>query len=236
MVAGGATAATVSVPFVGCESEGQADPLEAPSGKSKDVSLSASTARRLAWYKAELGFGVLAPRGWHCLGVYGSGGGGLYVSAEPIDRENFFSVNWKGSAGPVVYLGESDGESSGGFDVARVAARVFPAYWALAKEVRDAFDLPANEFPFGPFSTEKLHYKGRDTVEYLTPANTGGLGTHYELLRANSRPIRGVAMLLGEPPSLLLLSVRLPPELASLSSAIIQQTEREASVRASEKH
>ena len=234
LVAHEAIAAAVSVPFVGCDSEGQADPLEAPVGKAKDVSTKVGTAGRLAYYKAELGFGVLAPLGWHCLGVYGSGGGGLYVSAEPIDRENFFSVNWKGFTRPVVYVGVSDGESSGRFDVAEIIARIFPAHWPFAKEVRDAFDIPTNEFLFGPYSADKLHYKSRETVEYLTPANTDGLGTHVGL-RSNSSPIRGVAMLLGQPPSLLLLSVRLPPDLASLSSAIIQETEREASARKQEK-
>src|SRR5262245_60398919 len=71
---------TVTVPFVGCRSDGQVGPLEAPTGKSPSMTLAPETARRLAYYKSEYSFGVLAPRGWHCLDLYGSSGDTLYVS------------------------------------------------------------------------------------------------------------------------------------------------------------
>jgi hypothetical protein len=64
--------------------------------------------------------------------------------------------------------------------------------------------------------------------EYKTPAQTEGLGTHSSLLRSGS-PIEGVAILIGETPDLLLLSLRLPTELSGLTPAIVAQVEREAS-------
>jgi hypothetical protein len=63
--------------------------------------------------------------------------------------------------------------------------------------------------------------------EYKTPAQTDGLGTH-SWLKKNGSPIEGVAMLVGPTPDLLLLSVRLPPELVRLTSVIVHQFEGDA--------
>jgi len=63
-------------------------------------------------------------------------------------------------------------------------------------------------------------------VEFLTPANTEGLGTQSRLLK-NGDPINGVAILFGEDSNLLQLSVRLPTDLRYLAPIIISQTERE---------
>jgi hypothetical protein len=65
------------LPFVGCKSDGQSGPLRAPKGKSKVLPIGKETAQRLAYYKAEQGFSVLAPRGWYCFETYGSGGAAL---------------------------------------------------------------------------------------------------------------------------------------------------------------
>ncbi len=80
---------------------------------------------------------------------------------------------------------------------------------------------------FGPYPQDKLTYKGDRTVEYETPAQTRGLGTHSWLVK-NTSPIEGVAMLIGETPDLVLLSVRLPFDLSRLTSTIIRQIERDA--------
>src|SRR5438105_419135 len=68
-----------SIPFVGCSSDGQTGPIEAPTYKIPAFSLSAEQAEKLAYYKSENSLGVLAPRDWHCFGTYGSGGNALYV-------------------------------------------------------------------------------------------------------------------------------------------------------------
>ena len=108
---------SVSVSFVGCKSEGQADPIDAPTGTSVSVPANPETARRLAFYKAGVVDGVLAPRGWYCLGIYGSGGAALLVSPEPIDTAKLFSTDWRGLASPVVSISYSYGDTSGRFDM-----------------------------------------------------------------------------------------------------------------------
>ncbi len=64
-------------------------------------------------------------------------------------------------------------------------------------------------------------------VEFETPANAEGLGTASRLLK-NGDPIDGVAILYGEEPNLLQLSVRLTPDTADLAHVIVHETETEA--------
>ena len=149
--AGAKLPTAVSVPFVGCESDGQVGPLDAPASKHQNVSVTSRAAQRLAFYKAETGFGVLAPRGWYCFGVYGSGGDAIYVSPQPISWSEFFSPNWKGLMGPAVRFGRSYGETSGRFTVAEIIARVFPAHKAFVAGVAALFDEPGSEYPSGPY-------------------------------------------------------------------------------------
>jgi hypothetical protein len=64
-------------------------------------------------------------------------------------------------------------------------------------------------------------------VEYTTPAQTEGLGTHSRL-KKNGSPIYGAAILIGQAPDLTLLSVRLPDDLTGLTSAIVRQVESDS--------
>jgi hypothetical protein len=216
-----------SVTFVGCEADGQIGPLSAPKGKNMVLPISASAARQLAYYKSEQGFGVLAPRGWFCFGVYGSSGYSLYVAPEKITSANLFSNTWSGFAGPVVELVGESGDTSGRFGVALAIARVFPAHKAFVENVVKAQLAQRTDFTFGPYSTDKLIHRSNEVVEYQTPANTEGLGTS-QRLKKNTSPISGVAMLLGQAPDLVQVSVRLPSNLADLATPIIQQGERDA--------
>jgi hypothetical protein len=118
-----------SIPLVGCESDGQGGgPLNAPSGQSKTMTIPPGAAQRLAYYKAEEGVGVLAPRRWHCFGTYGSNGATLYVSPDPINTADLFSTSWKGFAGSVIQISYEVGDTSGRFAVAKTIARVFPSH------------------------------------------------------------------------------------------------------------
>lgn len=218
---------TSSVSFVGCESDGQMGPVDAPTGKSMLVPISADATTRLAYYKSEQGLGVLAPRGWHCFGVYGSDGYALYVSPEPISASSVLSRAWVGLTGPAIELAGESGDTSGRFSVARVIARVFPDHKSFVEGVIAEGIEPASSFPFGPYPEDKLTYRNKQTVEYETPANTEGLGTNSRL-KKNASPIKGVAILIGDTPDLLLLTSRLPPELSDLAPAIIQHLERDA--------
>ncbi len=55
-----------------------------------------------------------------------------------------------------------------------------------------------SEFPSGPYPKDLLKYRGDRLIEYETPANMEGLGTHSGL-RKNGTAIRGAAILTGEP-------------------------------------
>lgn len=219
--------AAVTVPFVGCKSDGQVGPLKAPSGKSKVVSISAEQAQQLAYYKAEEGLGVLAPRGWYCFGTYGSNGNNLYVSPQPISSSELFSDSWKGFTGPVIQLSVSVGDTSGRFEVAKTIARVFPAHREFVQQVIAEGIEPASSFPLGPFPADKLNYRSKEIVEYETLANATGFGTASRL-QSNSNPIRGVAILSGETPDLVFLAIRFSPNQSDLSAIIIQHLESAA--------
>jgi hypothetical protein len=217
----------VRVPVVGCKSDGQLGPREAPTGDSKLVAIPASETKRLAYYASEGGWGALGPSGWYCFGTYGSSGAALYVSSQPIVVSELFSKTWGGFPGPVIEIAYEDGDTSGRFAVAKVIARVFPKRKAFVNKVIKEEIESASSFPFGPYPKDKLVYKAEDIVEYETPANTEGLGT-YSRLKANAYPIKGVAMLLGNAPDLTRLAVRLSPGTADLAPSIIQQAEKDA--------
>jgi hypothetical protein len=220
----------VTVPFVGCPADGQVGPLDPPKATTQLVHIPKQAGQQLAFYKAEQGYGVLAPRGWHCFETYGSNGSSLFVSPQPIDAKTLFSDNWKGFTGPVIQLSIENGGTSGRFGVARMIARVFPSHRSFVRKVIAEGIEPAKNFPSGPYPNDKLVYRTKDLVEYQTPPQTEGLGTRSRLLK-NTDPVCGVAMLVGlvkeGEPSLLFLAVRLPSEMTGLSSAIIQQTEYE---------
>ena len=218
---------TATVPFVGCQSDGQVGPLEAPKDGSKVVQISAQSAQQLAYYKAEEGFGVLAPRGWYCLETYGSSGSSLFVSPVPINGTILFSDSWKGFTGPVIQISAEIGDTSGRFNVARTIARVFPSHKAFVRRVIEEGIEPASDFPSGSYPKDKLVYKNKETVEYQTPAQTDGLGTQSRLQK-NADPIRGVAILVGSTPDLVFLAARLPSDRTDLASIIIRQVELDA--------
>ena len=220
----------VSVPFVGCKSDGQTGPMEAPKGTSISVPITEKAAQALAYYSIGPGNGALAPRGWYCFGTYGSSGSAMLVSPQRIDTATMFST-WDGLSGPLIGISNWDGDTSGRFQVAEIIARVFPAYKAFATHVTE--ELLGGPFNFGPFPKDELTYKDDRKVEYKTPPQSDGLGT-YLWLKKNGSQIAGVAMIVGQTPDLLLVSVRLPAELGGLTSVIVRQVELDA--RRSDRH
>lgn len=218
------------VPFIGCRSDGQVGPAPAPIGTDKAVQIAGTAVQNLAFYASENTRGVLAPRGWHCFGVYGSSGSALFVSPQPIDEHLGRSANWQSFAGPVIEVDDISGGTSGRFLVAQVIARVFPAQKAFVQGVIEEGIEPASDFPFGPFPSDRLVYKSNDVVEFVTPANSDGLGTMTRL-KKNREPIEGVAILLGPETDLVQLTVRLPEGLKPLATDIIHQFESEEAGR-----
>jgi hypothetical protein len=228
---GGGTAKSretaVVVPFAGCESVGPAGRLEAPQGESRSVPIRPEAAGKLAYYKSAQELGVLAPRGWHCLGTSDAGGQRLLVSPRPIEPASLFTAGDTGFTGPLIEVSLIHSDTAGRFEIARIIARVFPAYKEIVARLCKKYDEPASAYTFGPYPEDTLNYKSNRVVEYTTPPQTDGLGTESRLSKGG-RPISGVAMLVGKAPDLLLLSVRLPGDLNGLTPAIVHQAERDA--------
>jgi hypothetical protein len=222
------------IPFVGCRSDGQVGPLASPKGAVKIVGLAAGVADQLAYYKAENGFGTLSPRGWYCFSTYGSNGSSLFVSPGPINDKELFTSDWKGFSGPAIQVSVSAGDTSGRFTVAKTIARVFPDRMEFVREVVSEGIEPASSFPTAPYATDTLQRRGKDIVEFETPANTKGLGSQSRLA-INSGPIQGVVILFGEEPNLVQLSIRLPNRYQRLGQTIIQRLETEATDQHSDK-
>ncbi len=217
-------APTQRVDFVGCRSAGQVGLIDPPRGESKVVSVPAEVAQKLAYYQAKGGFGVLAPRGWHCFSIYGTDGSSLFVSPNPIKNSELFSTDGEGFTGDVIEASVSYGDTSGRYEVARIVARTFPAYKRWVQSVIAEGVDPEIRFLFSPFPSDNLYALSTNFVAFETPANTQGLGTQSRLV-ANAQPIRGVARLYGKEPTLLQVSVRLPENQSELLAPILLQVQ-----------
>lgn len=227
--------AQTSVPYIGCPGDGQTGPHAATKGSPKRVNLPAAAADQLAWYEynGDAGhFGTLGPRGWNCFATIGSDGWTLYVAPELLDSSKLLEhKDWKGFSGPAIQLSDSDGGTSGRFEVAKMVARVFPAHRDYARSIIAERFGPASDYPFGPFPSDHLTYRAKDLVEFTTPAHRNGLGTMSWLLPSD-HPITGFVLLTIGPDvdtGLLHLCFRLPPSLSFLSAILIQQAEATAS-------
>ena len=219
-----------TIPFVGCPADGQLGPEPAPHGQPRHLAIPQGASERLAWYEfdGDAGqIGILAPRRWNCFATIGSDGLVLYVSPEHLAAAKVLEhKHWRGFNGPAIQLSAMEGGTSGRFDVAQVAARVFPHFhWFVKKVIAEDIE-PASDFHFGPFPADKLTYRSNHLVEFTTPGNSVGLGTQSWLLKGPG-DISGFAWIGGEDTNLLQLNMRLPPALARLGPIIIQQAEGE---------
>src|SRR5215469_16418368 len=135
----------ISVPFVGCESFGQTERLDAPKGATGSVPINSAEAQVLAYYKSADGIGILAPRGWYCEGASGSSGYALFLSPKPVQNRG---SGWEGLDGPAIEVNHMTSGGSGKYEIAEVMARVFPAYRAFASKVLQFMEL---QVPAGPY-------------------------------------------------------------------------------------
>jgi hypothetical protein len=212
---------TSVVPFVGCAADGQVGPVEAPTGEDLKLPIAPEAVQRLSYYEA-LGLRVLAPRGWHCFGVYGSGGETLFVSPLVIGWDNAYSDAVLSA--PVIQVNRDfSGGGPGRLSAALAVARVFPAHRRFAEDFVELFDM---DLTFGPYPADRLTYINDEVVEYETPAQAEGLGTHNRL-KPGALPIRGVAILDKNTYNLIHLAVRLPVDLAGLAPVIIEQAKHD---------
>jgi hypothetical protein len=213
---------TRPVPFVGCASDGQTGPLAAPKPPPDPPTAPSAVADSLAFYVSEYSPGVLAPRGWSCFGLYGSNGDILIVTPEAHGQDLFKT----GSAlsGPAIQLSNSSGETSGRFEVAKIAARLFPNRRSFVQSVIAEGLRPASDFPTGPFPADQLTRVSANLVEFETPAHADGMGTASRLVK-DAEPIAGFAQMTKDD-DLTVLEVRLPPNLRALAPVIIRRAEQ----------
>lgn len=214
------------VPFIGCPSDGQLGPQAAPKSRRTPVLPSAS-ARQLAFYAASDGPGVLAPRGWHCFGVYGSNGSGLVVAPQKLIPREFFSQHQFRTNGYGVELAYDYGGTSGRWAVAEAIARYFPRHRSFIQE--NFHGLEVGPLPSGPYAHDSFSSRTDTLVRYTTPPRTKGEGTVW-MLAPSSEPVEGLSMLVNEPdgPDLLRVNVRLPVAYKPLTSVILANAERAA--------
>jgi hypothetical protein len=218
-----------AVDMVGCPSDGQMGPQPAPSmSVTRGVTTDEKLTAQLSFYYTEtFRNGVLAPKGWHCLQLIGSNGETLLVTPQAIDAKTIFDSGWHGIVGDGVQISTSLGGTSGRFEVAHIASRIFPqAQKFVARVASEGFE-PASEFAKGAWPRDRVTRLRPDIVEYWTAPHSQGLGTASRLA-PNNQPIRGVSILVGtDEPDLFHLAVRLPPEQESLAPLIVRQTERD---------
>jgi hypothetical protein len=182
-------------------------------------------AAGLAYYVSAQRVGVLAPRGWHCFSVYGSGGHTLFVRPERIVYESNALFE---RTGPEVRVSYTHGGTSGRFTVAEVIARVFPSYMSFARTVMREPGMENHPLPRGPYPADVLTYRSGRVVEYRTPAGAQGLANQFGTAKSH-QAVEGVAMLIGKRPDLLVLGVSLSPEQPALTTVITRQMERDGS-------
>ncbi|WP_148291742.1 hypothetical protein [Novosphingobium sp. B-7] len=211
-----ACAKDLPVPFVGCRSDGQTGPLAAPRNDDHAPKVPAQLAPRLAWYASNTTGGVLAPRGWRCFELYGSNGSVLMLSPSGLGADPFSAK----LIGPAIQVSISLGDTSGRFEAARIAARVFPERKAFVESVMAEGIAPRSQFPFGPYPYDSIQRFNRDYVTFETPAHREGLGTMTRL-RPSADPIRGLVWM-DTDNNATVLAVRLAPAQRNLSDYIIR--------------
>lgn len=135
------------VPFVGCPGDGQVGPIKPPKTIPMSFDLPPSAAKQLAYYRANGGYGVLGPRGWHCFELYGSGGSVLFITPRRFPPEQWLSATFDG---PGIEVDVPDSVSgSGGSVVAMRLLRYFskshPELIERQRELYPLGDFPMNE-------------------------------------------------------------------------------------------
>ena len=213
---------TAQVPFVGCPAIGGADsersaiPHDAPKSLSSQPTVRPA---RIAYYRAEEGPGVFAPRGWHCRTWHGSNGAFIIVTpTEPPDATPREPVKDQG-----VVAVESYGGTSGRFDVAEVSARLFQDVMAdfIARVKAEGF--PSPDFSkIKPYPDDQYTYLTPKLVKFTTPAHHEGIGTGIFVPSAD--PVRGLVGLSpddNDEPLLLQFHLRLSSSDDPLAQALI---------------
>ncbi|HLJ20236.1 MAG TPA: hypothetical protein VKU84_08560 [Stellaceae bacterium] len=180
------------------------------------TTFSARVASALALYDGLYG-PVLAPRGWDCGSDQGTASGRLSIT--PRNR-----------TGPFVQLDESADWGAGEYSIAAIGGRYFPRDIPseLTNHAMERFHVTKEELLAPRYSDDVVTYRTSRVLEFVTPANRQGLCTSAPGLGTSPLPTYGVLALQAPPHelSIILLTIRLPPELNYLRATIMKQFER----------
>jgi hypothetical protein len=124
-------------------------------------------------------------------------------------------------SGPAIQLSISLGDTSGRFEAAQFAARLFPNRRGFVDKVISEGIEPKADFVFGPFPQDRLHRLSRDVVAFETPANQDGMGTKSRLVKS-SDPIQGLVWM-DDDNNATYLAVRLAPDQEGLAATIMDE-------------
>ena len=123
----------ISIPAVPCLTTTMTLEAELPSlPQTVAVRIPPQLSNRLAYYKAGIGSGALGPRGWACHAHLGSNGSRLILAPTGAAFQSD-----KQHDGPLIARSFALGETSGRYEVARVAAHLFPIIADFVEEVRN---------------------------------------------------------------------------------------------------
>lgn len=211
-----AAAAVEAVPLVRCASDGQMGPQPAPKGALAIPRLPSAQAERLAYYASE-GLGVLAPRGWHCIGLVGSNGAMLIVTPERHGADLLEPGH--PLKGPAVERISRSSETSGRFEVADAAAELFPAAKTFVRAVAAEGIEPLK--PWKLSAADHVIFRTGSRLEFVTEAGRQGLGTKGNFA-PSGEPIHG-GLSLDPDEGLMMVNVRLAPADAALAAPIVRQ-------------
>ena len=156
----------------------------------------------------------MAPRGWHCVELYGSNGSILLVTPERHEPRDLLGS--RELSGSFVIVDFSFASTSGRFRVAEVAGPLFPVARKFVDGVKREPDVTLD---FVSIANDKLTRRSPTVVEFVTPAYKDGLGID-GWVKKTALPISGVALLRSDM-DLVMVRTRLPAELRDLAPAII---------------
>lgn len=199
------------VPFVGCGSDGQPGTQTPPEPRPTPL-LPKAFARRLAYYQARGGPGVLAPRGWRCSELLGSSGVSLTVQPEMGPKQYRVEVGYK------------YGGTSGRMGVAQDIARYFPSYRHLIPRL--TADLHMSPMPKGPYPHDRILERTDTFVRFTTPPETNGEASlAFGRWGPSARPVQGFVMLVkvDVDPDVAEVNVQLPGADRALANTILEQ-------------
>lgn len=214
-----APVSSATVPRLVCPINGPAGPLRERIPPVQIKGLSKTVAKQLTYYASD-DLGVLAPSGWHCAEISHGNGSLLLVTPAPRTADDLVRRGDK-AHGPAVEVVLRLGDTSGEVYVAGMAARLFPSAAGFVDKVMKQKVMPARFFQPKPYPKDRLVRHGKDVVEYVTPSEATGLGTHDRLARGVA-PIRGAVVLLPHLMNIVKVDVRLPLNLSGAAASIIR--------------